>query len=243
MCDKSLDCTARSLAVARLAGLHLLQTNAPVPLTQARGLLADCSGWRRGRNRRRHRLPNPRCGVRRSGRPPARPPVARVPAALTQARVRAAQSAAGSEPGSAQQRGPAPPPPLLIVLLPPRGRRRHRLARSSCGGAGAAYTSGSRAVSLANAPASPHITCSPASSREREANLSTRLGMRRTVGSALVLRWPVGARYISAFLVSCCLSTLRRARSPFLHRSEPAKAYTCTPDSLQSRSSSGSCSL
>lgn len=184
---------APSLAAARFAGLHLLQTNVPVPPTQARGLLGDCSRWRRGRNRRRHGLPNPSCGVRRSGRPPARPPpAARVPAALTQARGRAAQSAAGSEPGSAQQRGPAPPPPLLIVLLPPRGRRRHRLARSSCGAAGAACTSGSRAVSLANAPVGPHITCSPASSREHEANRSTRLGMRRTVCSALVLRWPVG---------------------------------------------------
>lgn len=115
---------------------------------------------------------------------------ARVPAALTQARGRDAQSAAGSEPGSAQQRGPAPPPPLLIVLLPPRGRRRHRLARSSCAAAGAACTSGSRAVSLANATASPHITCSPASFPEREANLFTPLGMRSTVGSALALRWP-----------------------------------------------------
>lgn len=62
---------APSLAAARFAGLHLLQTNVPVPPTQARGLLGDCSRWRRGRNRRRHGLPNPSCGVRRSGRPPA----------------------------------------------------------------------------------------------------------------------------------------------------------------------------
>lgn len=118
--------------------------------------------------------------VGEAARHPVRPPV---PAALTQARGRTAQSAAGSEPGSAQQRGPAPPPPLLIILLPPKGRRRHGLARGS-------RTSGSRSGSLANAPAGPpHNLLS--GFLPGVGSRAVLLGMRRAPGSALALRWPV----------------------------------------------------
>lgn len=65
---------APSLAAARLAGPHLLQTNAPVPSTQARGLLTDCSRQGRGRDGGRLGLPAPSCGVGRSERRPASPP-------------------------------------------------------------------------------------------------------------------------------------------------------------------------
>jgi hypothetical protein len=145
------------------------------------------------------RAPARRGGDGRRGRRPHGPasPRPRVPAALTQTRGQAAQSAAARNAGAAQQRRPAPLPSLLIVLRQPRGRRRrHRLARSSCDAALGGPLPARARVSPAKAAAGSHITCSPSSSCQWEPGPPPAHAQAPRPGAAR--RWPRRAKYLGA---------------------------------------------